>query len=99
MTVRKHLEAAQIVREKRAKKEAKAAAAPKCAAWDGGAIAEQFKGWIPDPKTTKTRCGKRAAFRTVDNQNPTCPQCIADIAREKAGLAAVMQYARENGHL
>lgn len=58
-----------------------------CAAWDGGAIAdgiEDLVGVRVEPKTTKTRCGRRRAMSAIDNRRPTCPECRAALARDRA---------------
>lgn len=58
-----------------------------CAAWDGGAIGdviEEVLGVRLDPQTTKTVCGRRRRLSRIDNQHPTCPACIAQLAEREA---------------
>jgi hypothetical protein len=80
-------------------------AANKHAAWDGGVIADMFAGILPPQKTSKTRCGIRRPMAEIDNRQPTCPACLADIARqEKLGqqlrqLAAGVEDLAQQGAL
>lgn len=69
----------------------------KHAAWDGGAISENpfFLATVGQQKTIKTRCGKRVSMKHVDNDTPTCAECLADIERERVGLIEIEQYAQD----
>jgi len=54
-----------------------------------------FAGLIPEQKTIKTRCGRRAPFKATSADRPTCPRCLADIERQKIALKMLEQYAAD----
>lgn len=48
-------------------------------AWDFGIVldtATEVLGYRPEQKTTKTLCKKRVRIKSIDNSNPTCPECL-----------------------
>lgn len=58
-----------------------------CAAWDGGAIAdavEKITGFPLSQNTVKTVCRRRRAVSQIDNEHPTCPECVATLTEREA---------------
>lgn len=66
-----------------------------CCPWEDGAITGMFAGLVPEQKTIKTRCGRRAPFKSTSADKPTCPRCLAHIEREKLGLKMIQAYAAD----
>ena len=69
-------------------------------AWDMGAIdaaiTEAFGASPSAQKTTKTRCGKRVAMSQIDNENPTCLDCL-EVKRLEQAEAEEIKAALGSG--
>ncbi len=66
-----------------------------CCPWEDGAITGMFAGFVPEQKTIKTRCGRRARFRDTSADAPTCPACLAHIERQRISLKMIEAYAAD----
>ena len=70
----------------------------RCVAWDGGAIAKAIKeviGVSLPQATTMTVCGRRRALSQIDNEHPTCQDCIAELT-EREVMRRTLEHALED---